>query len=120
MTHSEVVDPSVIQTCPVEPVLRLLSGRWTLTIMWRLHAEGPQRFGALGKLIPGVSAKVLTERLRLLEASGLVHRDMNPTIPPEVTYSLTRHGDELRASLSEIERVARSWQSEGWGPAAQA
>jgi DNA-binding HxlR family transcriptional regulator len=116
MTKSQ----SATSKCPVEPVLRLLSGRWTLTIMWRLHTEGPQRFGALGKLIPGVSAKVLTERLRLLEDAGLVHRHMKPTIPPEVTYSLTQHGDELRASLSEIERVAYNWQSQGWGPAVEA
>lgn len=119
MTMTQKYYEEARQKCAVEPVLRLLSGRWTLYIMWRLQSEGPQRFGALVKLLPGVSAKVLTERLRLLEAAGLVDRQVNPTIPPEVTYSLTERGEELRGSLTEIEKVARLWQSESWGPGIQ-
>lgn len=100
--------------CAVEQVLQLLSGRWTLYILWRLQDQGPQRFNALLKLIPGVSQKVLTERLRALEVAGLILRDYKPTVPPEVTYSLTARGVELRGALDEIASVSRLWVSEGW------
>ncbi|WP_425074339.1 winged helix-turn-helix transcriptional regulator [Sagittula sp. S175] len=100
--------------CDVEQVLRLLSGRWTLYILWRLDDRGPQRFNALQKLIPGISQKVLTERLKTLESAGLIHRDYKPTVPPEVTYSLTPRGVELRATLGEIAQVSRHWAEDGW------
>lgn len=100
--------------CAVEQVLRLLSGRWTLYILWRLQDMGPQRFNALVRLIPGVSPKVLTERLKALENAGLVSRHYKPTVPPQVTYSLTDRAVELRATLDQIAGVSRSWVAEGW------
>ncbi|AVW91639.1 helix-turn-helix domain-containing protein [Celeribacter baekdonensis] len=100
--------------CPVEQVLRLLAGRWTLYILWRLQDKGPQRFNALVKLIPGVSPKVLTERLRQLEAAGLVDRHYEPTVPPQVTYSLTEKAQDLRETLAEIADVSRHWVADGW------
>ena len=106
--------PPNVSGCAVEQVLQLLSGRWTLYILWRLQDKGPQRFNALLKLIPGVSQKVMTERLRALETAGLIYRDYKPTVPPQVTYSLTDRGAELRATLSEIADVSRNWVSEGW------
>ena len=100
--------------CSVEQVLRLLSGRWTLYILWRLQDLGPQRFNALSNLIPGVSAKVLTERLKALEAAGLVSRHYEPTVPPKVTYALTARGEELRGTLSHIGEVSQAWVAQGW------
>jgi DNA-binding HxlR family transcriptional regulator len=105
-----------VEGCPVDQVLRLLSARWTLYVLWRLQEHGPQRFNALLKLIPGVSQKVLTERLRTLETAGLVVRDYKPTVPPEVTYSLTERGAELHGTLHAIEAVSRSWIEAGWSP----
>lgn len=100
--------------CAVDQVLQVLSGRWTLYILWRLEDLGPQRFNALLRLIPGVSQKVLTERLRVLERAGLVHRDYKPTVPPEVTYSLTPQGSELRTALFAIAQVSHGWVAGGW------
>lgn len=100
--------------CPVEHVLRLLSGRWTLYILWRLEDQGPQRFNALLKLIPGVSQKVLTERLRALEIAGIIARDYKPTVPPQVTYSLTQRGADLRGTLKGIAAVSYAWADDGW------
>lgn len=100
--------------CAVDQVLQVLSGRWTLYILWRLEDLGPQRFNALLRLIPGVSQKVLTERLRVLERAGLVHRHYKPTVPPEVTYSLTSQGSELRAALCAIAEVSHTWVAGGW------
>jgi DNA-binding HxlR family transcriptional regulator len=75
------------------------------------HQEGPLRFGALKRQLEGISSKVLTDRLRMLEREGLIFRDHKPTIPPEVTYGLTAHGNELGDALDALEVVARRWQS---------
>ena len=100
--------------CPVEKVLRLLLGRWTLYILWRLSDLGPQRFNALVRLIPGVSPKVLTERLKVLERAELISRHYEPTVPPQVTYSVTEKGAELHRTLDEIVVVSTNWVAEGW------
>jgi DNA-binding HxlR family transcriptional regulator len=95
--------------CAVGALLRVLEGPWTTYILWILSSQGPQRFGQLRRAIGGISAKVLTERLRLLAAEGIVHRDYRPTIPPEVTYSLTDRGGELACVLDALDGVARRW-----------
>lgn len=96
--------------CPSEQILKLLSGPWTLTILWLLSNHGPARFGELRRKTKGISAKVLTERLRMLEAEDIVYRDYKPTIPPQVTYGLAARGQDLAQVLSLIDKVAKKWQ----------
>jgi DNA-binding HxlR family transcriptional regulator len=98
--------------CPMDSVLRQLMGPWTTYILWLLRTEGPLRFGALKSKVPGISSKMLTERLRHLEASRLVHRDYQPTIPPAVTYSLTVRGSELHGVLDGLGEIAVKWAAE--------
>ena len=98
--------------CPMDTILRILMGPWTTYILWILRSEGPQRFGALKRKVAGISAKVLTERLRALEAAAIIERHYEPTIPPQVTYSLARRGRELSAALDELNRVALKWAAE--------
>ncbi|MEI6204707.1 MAG: helix-turn-helix domain-containing protein, partial [Enhydrobacter sp.] len=81
-------------SCPMDYILRMLMGPWTTYIVYNLRTFGPQRFGELKRRMGGVSAKMLTERLRTLEGAGLVSREYEPTIPPKVTYSLTARGHE--------------------------
>ncbi|HXV24639.1 MAG TPA: helix-turn-helix domain-containing protein [Alphaproteobacteria bacterium] len=95
--------------CAVGALLTVLEGPWTTYILWILSSQGPQRFGQLRRAIAGISAKVLTERLRHLEREGIVARDYRPTIPPAVTYSLTRRGCELAGVLDALDAVARRW-----------
>ena len=99
-------------SCPMDSVLRTLMGPWTTYILWILRSEGPQRFGELKRKVEGVSAKVLTERLRGLEGAGLVTRHYAPTIPPQVTYSLAARGGELSPILDAINAVALKWAAE--------
>ncbi len=106
--------------CPMDTVLRQLMGPWTTYILWLLRSEGPQRFGAIKAKTAGISSKVLTERLRHLEAFGLVHRDYQPTIPPTVTYSMTCRGAELNEVLDGINRIALKWAQEDLAGAALA
>ncbi|MEV6770671.1 helix-turn-helix domain-containing protein [Nocardia sp. NPDC051030] len=80
----------------------VVGGKWKLHLMWVL-GEGPQRFGEIRRLLTGVSEKVLAENLRQLEASGVVHREIYPEIPPRVEYSLTPLGEELNVALRPLE-----------------
>lgn len=111
MTDCDPSSPSVA-ICPMDGLLRTLMGPWTTYVIWLLQSHGPLRFGALKAQIPNISSKVLTDRLRHLETAGLVHRDYQPTIPPQVTYSLTARGHELKGVLAELAEVAERWRTE--------
>ena len=95
--------------CPLDGLLRLLGAQWTPHLLWILSHEGPSRFAALRRRLDGISSKVLTERLRSLEAEGIVYREEEPTIPPQVTYGLTLRGRELADVLGGLDRVAARW-----------
>lgn len=99
-------------SCPMDFILRMLMGPWTTYIVYNLRTFGPQRFGELKRRVAGISAKMLTERLRTLEGAGLVRRDYEATIPPKVTYSLTKRGHELDEVLGKLADVAIRWQAE--------
>jgi DNA-binding HxlR family transcriptional regulator len=96
----------------MDALLRLLMGPWTTYILWVLQQDGPTRFGALKRKVPGVSAKVLTERLRMLETAGVIFRRYEAKIPPEVTYGLTPRGRELDHVLESLDTLAKRWQVE--------
>ena len=98
--------------CPMDYILRMLMGPWTTYIVYNLRTYGPQRFGELKRRVTGISAKMLTERLRTLEGAGLIKRDYEATIPPKVTYSLTPRGHELDEVLEKLGEVAVRWQAE--------
>ena len=106
-------------SCPMDDILRTLMGPWTTYIVWVLRSEGPQRFSALRRKVTGISAKVLTERLRALEAAGLVSRHYEPTIPPQVTYSLAKRGSELSPALDALNEIALRWAAADASPTLQ-
>ncbi len=99
-------------SCPMDFILRMLMGPWTTYILYNLKTHGPQRFGELKRRVSGVSAKMLTERLRTLEGAGLVRRDYEPTIPPKVTYSLTKRGHELDDVMGRLAEIGMRWEAE--------
>jgi DNA-binding HxlR family transcriptional regulator len=115
MTPASPADPAALcarNECPIDAVLRLLMGPWTTYILYILRTQGPRRFGELKREVGGISAKVLTERLRMLEEARLVHRDYQATIPPQVTYSLAPRGAELNPMLDALKDIALRWQAE--------
>jgi DNA-binding HxlR family transcriptional regulator len=98
--------------CPIHGLLELLTRPWTLHILWALSRNGAARFGVLRKQIDGISSRVLTERLRALEQAGFVYRHYEPTIPPAVTYGITKHMKDIEKVLQELEQLARRWKLE--------
>lgn len=96
--------PAPPLTCPLTECMAVLGGAWTPNIIWYLSG-GPRRFSELRLDIPGVSAKMLTARLRELEAKGVVLREVKPTSPPSVEYSLTDLGQELVPAINAIVEV---------------
>jgi DNA-binding HxlR family transcriptional regulator len=92
------------QYCAVAKSLDLLGERWTLLIVRELMLRGPSRYTDLRKGLPGIATNLLAERLRELEAAGVVLREDAP--PPVATtlYSLTPRGRELRPLILELGR----------------
>jgi len=62
--------------------------------------------------VEGISSRVLTERLRVLEQKGFVFRDYEPTIPPSVTYGITNRMKDISKVLGNLDELARKWQQE--------
>jgi DNA-binding HxlR family transcriptional regulator len=92
------------ESCPLTECMSILGGAWTPNIIWFL-SESPRRFSELRIDIPRISAKVLTARLRELEAKGVVSRAVKPTSPPSVEYALTELGGELIPAIESIVKV---------------
>lgn len=90
--------------CPMGTCMALLGGAWTTNVIWQLSG-GPRRFGELNRDIRGISPKMLTARLRVLEAKGVVSREVAPTSPPSVEYGLSELGKELIPIIDVIVRV---------------
>ncbi len=92
--------------CPLTECMAVLGGAWTPNIVWYLMT-GPRRFNDLKRDLDGVSGKVLTTRLRRMEADGVVVRTVEPTSPPTVNYALTDLGRELVPVIETIVEVGR-------------
>ncbi|MBI1196251.1 MAG: transcriptional regulator [Phenylobacterium sp.] len=87
--------------CGGRKALVLLGRAWTLAVVWKLSG-GPRRFSELRLDLPQITPKVLTTRLRELEAEGLVRRTEVATSPPTVEYALTELGEALMNPLEAI------------------
>jgi DNA-binding HxlR family transcriptional regulator len=102
--------------CPIASVVDIIFSRWTTPILWHLNTRGRQRFNDLRDLVDGITAKVLTQRLRQLERDGLVSRTMHPEIPPRVEYEIT----ELGRSLAPVFASLFSWSDDHLAEVARA
>ncbi len=96
-------------SCPMENLLKLLSGPWTCLIIWNLSENGPTRFLELKRKVGKISSKVLTERLRMLESAEVIYRHYEPTVPPQVTYGMSPRGEELRTAFKTLHDIAVKW-----------
>jgi DNA-binding HxlR family transcriptional regulator len=95
--------------CPYyHQAVELIGGRWTGAIV-RAMLAGVARFSALKDAIPGLSDRMLSERLKELEAAGVVEREVTPSTPVRVEYRLTPKGRALAGAVEEISAWASEW-----------
>ena len=87
--------------CPVRDVIQGISGKWSSLLVMAL-AEKPYRFGELRRLVPDISQRMLTQTLHELQRDGYVHREVFPTKPPSVEYSLTDLGRSMFVPLYHL------------------
>lgn len=94
--------------CRFTRAVELLSKRWTMLIVAELLG-GPRRFAGIESALPLLSGKVLADRLRELEAAGIVRRAVYPETPVRIEYSLTDMGRALCPVIGEIAKWADDW-----------
>ncbi len=97
--HGEV-DPRV--EALVTELIGRVADKWTMLIIEVLAEHGEQRFTRVGKLVGGISQKMLTQTLRQMERDGLVVRTVHPVIPPHVEYRLTDLGSGLAEAFCGV------------------
>lgn len=98
------------EVCPLDDCLKLVSGAWTGKVIWYLR-EGARCFTELRHDLKGVSAKVLTEKLKRMERDGVLRRFSQATSPPTVWYELTKEGKELLEVLEKMVDIGRRLKS---------
>jgi len=92
--------------CPLEDFMKIISKRWALLIINAIGIYGRLRFNRLMEELHSISPRTLSDRLKELEAEGLIEREFFAEIPPRVEYSLTDNGAELRESIIPLLRWA--------------
>ena len=97
------------EVCPrFHAAVELIGKRWSGAIVCAL-LDGPLRFAELAAAVPGVSDRLLSERLKELEHEDIVERTVIPGAPVHVEYSLTGKGSSLRPAIEGLQEWARSW-----------
>ncbi len=95
--------------CPLyHEAVELVGRRWTGAIL-RVLMDGPLRFSQIAQAVPELSDRLLSERVKELEARGIIERTVIPGPPLRVEYRLSRMGRELEPALSELHRWANRW-----------
>jgi DNA-binding HxlR family transcriptional regulator len=96
--------------CPFyHEAVELIGRRWTGAILAVLLEHGPLRFSEIAQAVPELSDRLLSERMKELEARGLVARTVEDGPPVRVTYELTPMGQKLEPALHELRSWARQW-----------
>lgn len=105
------IAPSVdLQVCDVfHRAIELIGKRWTGAII-SVMLKGARRFCEVREAIPGISDRLLTERLKDLEDEGIVVREVTATRPPQVSYLLTEKGRALGPVIESIATWGHDWQ----------
>jgi DNA-binding HxlR family transcriptional regulator len=106
------VEPRSADTecCPyLHEAVELVGKRWSGAIVYVLLHGGPMRFSEICQSIPQISDRLLSERMKELEARGIVERRVHPETPVRVDYELTEMGRALAPALDELKAWAHDW-----------
>jgi DNA-binding HxlR family transcriptional regulator len=108
---SAAMDHSALSCTAFQQAIEFIGRRWNGAILYVL-LDGPCRFNELLARVPNISDRLLTERLRELEAAGMVTREVQPGPPVRVVYELTDAGRALNEVIQSISTWARAWMPE--------
>ncbi len=99
--------------CPrYHEAVELIGRRWTGAIVSVLmQAERPMRFSEIASSVPQLSDRLLSERMKELEARGIVERRVHADSPARVEYALTEMGAELAPTLQQLKSWSHRWLS---------
>jgi DNA-binding HxlR family transcriptional regulator len=89
--------------------IEFLGRRWTSGVMLAL-GRGASRFSEIEAVVTGISARMLTLRLKELEQHGLIDRVVTPTTPVSVTYHLSQRGRELLSAMHALSAYGAKWE----------
>jgi DNA-binding HxlR family transcriptional regulator len=96
--------------CPLyHEAVELIGRRWTGAIVAVLLDHGPMRFTEIAQAVPELSDRLLSERMKELEAKGIVVRHVSAETPVKVCYELTEKGRQLAPALDELKTWADRW-----------
>ena len=107
IVQAEVCDDE----CPIKKTAEVIQGRWT-TLVIRELLPGKKRFSEIQRALTGISPKVLTVRLRLLERRQILTRTVFATVPPTTEYELTPLGRQLEAVLNAMAEFGQQLPSD--------
>jgi DNA-binding HxlR family transcriptional regulator len=121
-TPPDDLDPKI--EALVNDLIGRVADKWTMLVLEVLADKGELRFTRLSEFVEGISQKMLTQTLRLMERDGLITRTVHPVIPPKVEYKLTKLGLSLGAAfcgvwvwaaenLKDVERARRKFEKSG-------
>ena len=102
MVRQKEGEPCCICPCPCEGLVDVIGKKWVLCALAQLGNEGKLRFNHLAQMLPGISAKTLSDVLKDLQRNGLVKRVAYNEIPPRVEYFLTQEGMELTMLVAPL------------------
>lgn len=106
---NQCLDTKCLETkCPIQFVLDLLGNKWSILVLKELFS-GDRRTHELLSALPGISTKTLMQRLRELQAQGLVERRIYAEIPPHVEYSITPKGMQIQPIMLALHQVGSQW-----------
>ncbi|QIS22265.1 winged helix-turn-helix transcriptional regulator [Nocardia terpenica] len=109
MTQREPDADAILPYCPYfDAATRMLGRRWAATVL-RVLVVGPARFSDIAAAIPGMTDKLLSQRLKDLEVEGMIERRVDPGPPVRVDYRLTEKGAALGKVLLALNRWALRW-----------
>jgi len=99
---NKIKECPVVTTCSVDFAFKRIGGKYKGRILWYLHEQTVLRYGELGRTLPDITTKMLTQTLRELEADNLISRKVYHEVPPKVEYTLTEIGKELIPFISYL------------------
>lgn len=96
------IDYAQFPGCPIRNVLSRIGDKWSMLVLYTLDKYGVLRFKDLKLYIPDISKKMLSTALKVLEADGLIARQVYAEVPPRVEYRLTERGMTLIPLLNNL------------------